>query len=103
MLFCAMEEEVRRHFHLAKVSKLVEGSRDTVEESVLDNEDVLFHWCLLTTDTNDAEAAIVLGMLVKLWITFRGYSFTSAWLELFKQRKKNDLEKSKSLRKTIQK
>ena len=63
----------------------------------MDNEEVLFQWCMLTADVNDANGAIVLEMLVKLWITIRGFSFTSAWLELYKQRKKKTLQRSKAL------
>ena len=47
---------------------------------------------MLTADTDDV--AVVLGMLVKLWIKIRGFSFTNAWMELYKQRKKTGLEKS---------
>ena len=101
MLFCAMEEEVREHFKLAKADQLAEGNREHVEESVLENDEVLFQWCMLTADVDDTESAVVLGMLVKLWITVRGFSFTSAWLELYKQRKKAGLEKSKALRKEL--
>lgn len=89
-----MEEEVREHFHLRKISQLAEGSRKHIEECVLENDEVLFQWCMLTADADDDVAAVVLGMLVKLWITFR---FTSAWLEQFKQRKKTGLEKAKAL------
>ena len=56
---------------------------------------------MLTADVDDTKSAVVLGMLVKLWITVRGFSFTSAWLELYKQRKKAGLEKSKALRKEL--
>ena len=56
---------------------------------------------MLTADADNDVGAVVLGMLVKLWITVRGFSFTSAWLEQFKQRKKTGLEKAKALRKTL--
>ena len=101
MLFYAMEEEVREHFHLRKISQLAEGSREHIEECVLENDEVLFQRCMLTEDADDDVGAVVLGMLVKLWITVRGFSFTSAWLEQFKQKKKTGLEKAKALRNTL--
>ena len=101
MFFYAVEEEVREHFHLRKISQLAEGSREHIEECVLENDEVLFQWCMLTADADDDVGAVVLGMLVKLWITVRGFSFTSAWLEQLKQRKKTCLEKAKALRKTL--
>ena len=42
MLFYAMEEEVREHFHLSKISQLAESSREHIEECVLENDEVLF-------------------------------------------------------------
>ena len=57
--------------------------------------------CMLTADVSDTDATVVLEMLVKLWIVIRGFSFTSAWLELYKQRKKKSLQRSKALRKDI--
>ena len=70
MLFCAMEEEVREHFRIDKATAMVEGNREQVENAVMENDDVLFHWCTLVTDISDTDAAVVLELLVKLWITF---------------------------------
>ena len=64
MLFCDMEAEVCDHFRLTKATQLAEGIREHVQESVLENEEVLFQWCMLTADTDD-DTAVVLGMLVK--------------------------------------
>ena len=101
MLFCAMEEEVREHFRMENVTNMTEGNREQVEGAVMDNDEVLFQWCMLTADVSDADATVVLEMLVKLWIVIRGFSFASAWLELHKQRKKKSLQRSKALRKDI--
>ena len=80
---------------------MVEGNREQVENAVMENDDVLFHWCTLVTDISDTDAAVVLELLVKLWITIRVFSFASAWLELYKQSKKKSLQRSKALRKDI--
>ena len=53
----------------------------------MNNEDVLSHWCALTTEVSEVDATVVLKMLVKLWITIWGFSFPSAWIELYKQQK----------------
>ena len=47
--------------------------------SVIANDDVLFHWCLLSFETDDEDATQLLRMLVDLWITIRGFSFLSSW------------------------
>ena len=100
MFFCAMEE-VREHFQVGKAINMKEGNREHVEDAVMDNEEVLFQWCMLTTGVSDADAAVVLELLVKLWITICGYSFASGWLELYKQSKMKSLQRSKALRKEI--
>ena len=80
---------------------MVEGNREQVENAVMENDDVLFHWCMLVTDISDTDTAVVLELLVNLWITIRGFSFASAWLELYKQSKKKSLQRSKALQKDI--
>ena len=67
----------------------------------MDNDDVLFHWYMLTADTEDEDANTLLHMLVDLWITIQGFSFASSWLELYKREKKKGLQHSKALRKGI--
>lgn len=67
----------------------------------MDNDEVLFQWCMLTTGVSDSDGALVLEILVKLWVTIRGFSFAGAWLKQFKQRKKKTLQKSKALRKDL--
>ena len=101
MLFCSMEEEVRHHLQLSRIAELSEGCRKQIEKGLLESDDLLFHWCMLTVDIDDSDASDLLGMIVHLWITVRGYSFTSAWLEMYKQSKKKALQKSKALRKDI--
>ena len=66
---------------------MVEGNREQVENAVLENDDVLHHWCMLVTESHisDTDAAVVLELLVNLWITIHGFSCASAWLELYKQ------------------
>ena len=40
-------------------------------------------------------------MIIKLWITIRGYAYSSAWVELHKQACQRGTQKSKPLRKTL--
>ena len=85
MLFCAMEEVVRQYLHTNKIGEMTEGFKTTMVSAVTENEVVLFHWCMLTAETEDEDARVVFfGMLVDLWITIRGFSFTSSSLEVYK-------------------
>ena len=101
MLFCAMEEVVREYLHANKVAHMTEGFKTTVVKAIMESEEVLFHWCMLTAEAEDKDAQVVFGMLIEMWITVRGYSFTSQWLEVYKREKKKCLQRSKALRKDI--
>ena len=68
-----------------KVCHVTEGFKTTVVNAVMENKEVLFHRCTLTAETEDKDAQVVFGMLVEVWITVRGSSFTSQWLEVYKQ------------------
>ena len=100
-LFNAMEEEMREHFRLSRVHQMGEGYKDSVISSIIENEEVQFHWSVLTSDITTEEANEVLQMITKLWTTIRGFSFASDWIELYKQNKKQSIQKSKPLRKGI--
>lgn len=99
MLFQAMEEEVREHFRMRKA--MHEGYKSTVVKAISENEDVAFYWCMLTADISSDDANTLLHMLVELWVTIRGFSFASGWIEVYKQENKKSLQRSKSLRKKV--
>ena len=71
MLFAAMEEEVREHFQIGHVRDVKDGFGERVTVAVSTNEEVLFHWCMLTAEVEEAHAEAVLHMLIDLWITIR--------------------------------
>ena len=52
---------------------------------MLADDDVRFYWCLLSVEIGDAERE-VLKMIVNLFITFRGFSFTKSVMETREQK-----------------
>ena len=66
MLFQTMEEEVREHFQMGKVSTMGAGYRATVVNKIIDNGDAEFYWCMLTTDLSSVDTDTLLQMLVEL-------------------------------------
>ena len=80
MLFCAMEVEFRHYIRLSNVSQFVDWLKDKVVASNSDEDTVL-------------------RMLVELWTTVRGFSFASAWVELYKRNNKENMQRSKAFRK----
>ena len=54
-------------------------------EKIVENEDVRFHWLMVSVDIPDEVGAIeLLQSIVTLWVQIRGFSITSAWLEQYK-------------------
>lgn len=66
MLFLAMEDERREHFRMGKVFTMGVGYRNTVVKKIVDNEDIKFYCCMLTTDHSSVDADSLLQMLVEL-------------------------------------
>ena len=67
--------------------------------SITCNEDVAFHWCMLSSTTSNSDGDTVLRMIVELWTMIRWFSFASAWVKPYKQNNKENLQCSKALRK----
>ena len=92
--FVALEYEVRSHIHAGQELGVV---RSELQQS----EDVLFHWSLIAATWDDEVAAKLMTMIVELWVTVRGFSLASAWIEQYKGATKKTLQKAKPLRKQI--
>ena len=61
--------------------------KDVVKKLILD-EDILFHWSMLSIDLDDEESPEVLNDIITLWINIRGFSITGSWVE--QQKKVSD-------------
>ena len=96
MVFYGMEMEVRSHIKDSKT-----GDKEKVIKAIIDNEDVNFHWSLLAANWEPEETAVLLNMMAEQWITLRGFSHASAFIERYKQRNKKGTQKSKGLRKNL--
>lgn len=97
-LFVAMERELRRHLNVKSASE-TKGIRDSAVEGIINNEDVKLHWSLISV--NWVENEMLLNIIVNHWVTIRGFSFTGAFMEKYKQKHKKTVQKTKGLRKTL--
>lgn len=95
-VFVAIEYELRKHIHYGQSPNL-----DRITTAILDNEDVLFLWSMLSSDWAEDSAGALLQMLVNQWIKIRGFSCASAWLEEFKVSQKKTTQKTKGIRKHL--
>ena len=77
-LFYAIETEVRQHLRVSEAKRVKD--KQGLLQAVLNNADVLFQWCLLSSDHQDD----VIHELLKI-MAIRGYSFATSCIEIYKQ------------------
>ena len=70
-------------------------------DNILKNEDVLFYWSMLSADWSEGNAEVLIHIVIELWITIRGFSYVSAWMEKYKASQKKTVQKSKGVRKQL--
>ncbi len=92
----AMETELRSH-----LGKVPGNFKATVTSAILKNEDVLFLWSMVAAEWEEEESKLLLQMIVDLWVTIRGFSYASAWVEKYKLVNKRTVQKSKGVRKGL--
>ena len=71
---------------------------------ILSNEDVLFYWTNAIADfeIDDKEVYdVLLKMIVELYVTMRGFSYASMWMEKYKKSSKKSTQRSKSLHRDL--
>ena len=104
-LFVEIEKQTRvlltRHMHKS-TSKNSEDFKENVISKIVDNEDVQFHWTLISQCIDKEEDATwLLFEIVKLYVTVRGFSIAATWLEQYKREEKLFTKKSVELRKKL--
>lgn len=80
---------------------MMEGVKKQLHDTIITDEDIAFHWSILTIEVEKEEDAVLLGMMVDLFITIRGFSFSKLLMEMYKQEAKKSTQKSKSLRRKL--
>ena len=62
--------------------------RDHVTKCTIEDDDVLFQWCMAGQSEDDKNANECLQKIVHKWITIRRHSVTANMLEMYKQANK---------------
>ena len=99
-LFVIIEQQSRQFFSM-KSHHSHEGQINHVICTLMNDNDVLFQWCLLSATIENHVAKTLFEKLVWLYVTVRGFAFAKSWLEIFKQSNKTHLQKKKALRREI--
>ena len=90
-----MEKVVQRT--LCKESQKID--KEAVIKCSVEDTEVASGWCSLGVDGDSGIA--LLDTIIKLRITIRGFSYASAFVELYKQKTKKTLQRAKALRKVV--
>lgn len=69
-------------------------------KSILADEAVKFKWLLLSCEMSEQAASLLFSKMLCLFITVRGFAFTSGCIEFYKQRHKGNPSKEESTSKT---
>ncbi len=73
-----------------------------VIDQVCSHDDVQWYWTLLSTCIVSEDHAIeLLREIVTLFVTIRGFSLATLWLEMYKAKTLNTTKKSHGLRKNL--
>ncbi len=95
--FKAVEVKTRQLLpqHLIESAK----SKEWIIEAMLYDNMVQAHWKVVAVDVVDEEDCNdLLRKIVDMWITMRGFSIVSNWMDAYKRVKDKTLKKAKSLR-----
>ena len=78
-------------------------TKDALVCEVVHDEDVQFHWSILSVDIEeDNDPNKLLKYMIELWVTIRAHAFTSSWMQQFKLKNRKCTKKQKGTRKTLQ-
>ena len=78
-----------------------QSTKDAIMKSIKEDNDVQFHWCMLSVDIDVEYTQKLLHELINKWVHMRGFAMASSWLEEYKLVSGKTVKKSKPLRKRL--
>lgn len=77
-------------------------AKKDLHREIMDDDLVGEYWSVVADNINEKEDSDeLLAWIVDMWVTMRGFSLTSHWMEVYKQVKGKNLKKTKSLRQEL--
>ena len=101
LVFNQLELLVQKFFNDTSVQDVTSDLRMKVKDCALTDEEISFYWCMLTVNVDNEIGAELLSMIIDLYITIRGFSFSKSFMERYRQQSKKSTQKSKALRKNL--
>ena len=98
------ELEMKLRHHLINIfNENAELRKESIIDSLMADEDILFSWIFVLGEVYEPDESIeLLREVIELWLTIRGFSAAGAWMEYYKQNKKEErMDCEKNLLRTI--
>lgn len=86
---------------MGKTREMNELFRQSLSAEVKEDDDVQFHWVMVSCGMEEEVSESLLENIIYLYITIRGFSFASSVLERYKKENKKGTQKAKTLRQSI--
>ena len=102
-LFLPLEQETQPCLQ-SIVSEPNAAHKNQFIDKICSSDDVQFQWLTSSADFEIEDSQVNEGLLkklVELFLTIRGFAFTSVWNEKYKQHNKKSTQRSKGLRKEL--
>ena len=104
LLFREIEARMQSHLmvHLRTLPAQSQSSKATIVNLVQHNSNVQFYWSIVNADIqNEGWSEELLNHLITSWMTIRGFSISSQWMEEYKRVMQIESKKKKGLRKEL--
>ena len=81
----AMRSKLTEHLNMQKMTEDSNEGTSAIIDFILQNDDVQFHWSMLSIDIEEEEHSFeLLQHIIQLWLTIRSFSISKAWMEDYK-------------------
>jgi len=100
ILLSCMEIVVKKHIATNRTPDDF-NVKDKLTAKILSNHNVEYYWEMIAENWKEDDSKVLLGLIVNLWITIRGFAHTSTWMERYKSATHKKVQKSKGIRKTL--
>ena len=75
-------------------------TKKEIVSNIVEDTDIHFSWLLLCLELDDDDLSKeLLSLVVEMWITIRGFSMASAWVEFYKQSMQTCTKKEAGIKK----
>lgn len=78
------------------------SNKNDIVHALLTDETVQQYWWTICIDGCEEDAEELMTLIIDMWVTMRGFTITSMWMEEYKRATSKNVKKSKSLRKELQ-